>query len=90
MPDDTSYDQSMHLSFGDIALDGLKNPTVLQVSIKQSETDPCNSVHRLNWRGSVPSGGYAELPGAEGMSAGTIISISESETVDKTSLCRDG
>ena len=40
VPDDTSYDHSVHLSFGDIALDDLKNPTVLQVSIKQSKTDP--------------------------------------------------
>jgi len=30
------------------------------------------------------------VPGAEGMSAGTIISIPESETIDKTSLCRGG
>jgi len=40
VPDDTSYDHSVHLSFGDIALDDLKNPTVLQVSVKQSKTDP--------------------------------------------------
>ena len=40
MPDNASYDQSVHLSFGDIALDDLKNPTVLQICIKQSKTDP--------------------------------------------------
>ena len=40
MPDHASYDQSVHLSFRDIALDNLKNPTVLQVCIKQSKTDP--------------------------------------------------
>ena len=90
MPDNTSYDQSVHLSFGDIALDDLKNPTVLQVCIKQSKTDRCNSVRRSNWRESVPSGGGAELPGAEGMAAGTIISVSELETLDKISLCRSG
>ena len=40
VPDDTSYDSGVHLSFGDIAIDDLNNPTVLQVSIKQSKTDP--------------------------------------------------
>ena len=40
VPDNASYDQSVHLSFGDIALDDLKNLTVLQVCIKQSKTDP--------------------------------------------------
>ena len=40
VPDNASYDQSVHLSFADIALDDLKNPTVLQVCIKQSKTDP--------------------------------------------------
>ena len=39
MPDNASYDQSVYLSFADIALDNLKNPTVLQVCIKQSKTD---------------------------------------------------
>ena len=40
VPDDTSYDSGVHLSFGDIAIDDLNIPTVLQVSIKQSKTDP--------------------------------------------------
>ena len=40
VPDDTSYDPDVHLSFRDIAIDDLKNPSVLQVTIKQSKTDP--------------------------------------------------
>ena len=34
VPDDTSYDPDVHLSFRDIAIDDLKNPTVLRVTIK--------------------------------------------------------
>ena len=42
--DDTSYGPDVHLSFRDIAIDDLKNPSVLRVTIKQSKTDPF-------WRG---------------------------------------
>ena len=42
--DDTSYDPDVHLSFRDITIDDLKNPSVLRVTIKQSKTDPF-------WRG---------------------------------------
>ena len=34
------YDASVHLSFGDVALDSTHNPTVAQVRIKASKTDP--------------------------------------------------
>ena len=38
--DNMSYDADVHLSFRDIAIDDLKNPLVLRVTIKQSKTDP--------------------------------------------------
>ena len=34
------YDAEVHLSFGDIPLDSTHNPTVAQVRIKASKTDP--------------------------------------------------
>ena len=39
VPDDMSYDPDVHLSLRDITIDDLKNPSVLQVTIKQSRTD---------------------------------------------------
>ena len=39
-PDEGGYDPSVHLSFGDVALNHLRNPTFMQVSIKRSKTDP--------------------------------------------------
>ena len=35
-----AYDSDMHLSLADIALDDKNNPTVIQVTIKWSKTDP--------------------------------------------------
>ena len=40
VPSQEAYDSDMHLSLADIALDGKNNPTVIQVTIKQSKTDP--------------------------------------------------
>ena len=39
-PDEGGYDAGVHLSFGDIALDNLQKPSFVQVSIKQSKTNP--------------------------------------------------
>ena len=40
VPSDSKYDPSCHLSFGDIAVDNPKLPSVVRVTIKQSKTDP--------------------------------------------------
>ena len=40
VPSDSSYDPGQHLSFGEIAADNQTNPSYLQVSLKQSKTDP--------------------------------------------------
>ena len=42
VPSDSSYDPGQHLSFGDIAVDNQTtgNPSYLQVSLKQSKTEP--------------------------------------------------
>ena len=40
VPSQEAYDSDMHLSLADIALYDKNNPTVIQVTIKQSETDP--------------------------------------------------
>ena len=39
-PDDGSYDPSVHLSFGDVAVDDPGCPAFVRVTIKQSKTDP--------------------------------------------------
>ena len=40
VPSQEAYNSDMHLSLVDIALDDKSNPTVIQVTIKQSKTDP--------------------------------------------------
>ena len=40
VPTQEQYDQSCHLSLGDISLDNRDNPCLLRVHIKQSKTDP--------------------------------------------------
>lgn len=40
VPSDGAYDPAVHLSWGDVAVDDPLVPTVLQVNIKQSKTDP--------------------------------------------------
>ena len=40
VPTQDQYDQSCHLSLGDISLDNRDNPRLLRVHIKQSKTDP--------------------------------------------------
>ena len=40
VPDQSSYDPSVHLSYNDIAVDNSRWPTTIQVRIKASKTDP--------------------------------------------------
>ena len=40
VPSQTDYDPDMHLSLTNITLDDKANPSVIQVTIKQSKTDP--------------------------------------------------
>ena len=40
MPSDSAFDPSVHLSWGDLAVDAPGNPTVLSVRLKASKTDP--------------------------------------------------
>ena len=40
VPDDRSFDPSMRLPQDDIAVDDTHSPSIMSVSIKQSETDP--------------------------------------------------
>ena len=40
VPNDKDYDPAVHLSMGDIAVDDARSPTVVQINIKQSKTDP--------------------------------------------------
>lgn len=37
---EANFDPSQHLTYSDIAVDDIANPTLLQVNIKQSKTDP--------------------------------------------------
>ena len=40
VPSDKGYDPTAHLSFSDIAVDNMANPSIMQVHIKASKTDP--------------------------------------------------
>ena len=41
-----AYDSGVHLNLSDIALDSIKNPTAIRVTIKQSKTDPfCRGIN---------------------------------------------
>ena len=40
IPSDKGYDPTAHLSFFDIAVDNMANPSIMQVHIKTSKTDP--------------------------------------------------
>ncbi len=40
VPDDSSFDPSVHLCWGDLAVDKPVNPAVLSVTLKASKTDP--------------------------------------------------
>ncbi len=40
VPSDTSFEESSHLTFRDIAVDDLASPTMLRVHLKSSKTDP--------------------------------------------------
>ena len=40
IPTEGSYDPSRHLSLSDIAVDNRKKPRLLQLSLKESKTDP--------------------------------------------------
>ena len=40
VPSQSEYDKDTHLSFDDIALDSASSPSLIQVSVKQSKTDP--------------------------------------------------
>ena len=41
VPADNSFDSEAHLCFNDIAVDNPAQPQVVQITIKQSKTDPC-------------------------------------------------
>ena len=46
VPSQGTYDPSTHLSVNDVAVDNLSSPTMVQVRIKQSKTDPfCQGVN---------------------------------------------
>lgn len=40
IPSAASYDEGSHLTFNDVAVDSLSKPSVLQVRLKASKTDP--------------------------------------------------
>ena len=40
MPSQQEYDPEVHLSFQDLAVDSRHFPTVLQITLRQSKTDP--------------------------------------------------
>ena len=40
VPSDNTYDPSVHLGIGDIAVDDPQMPSMVRIRIKQSKTDP--------------------------------------------------
>ena len=47
VPSASEYDVGAHLSYGDIAVDSLLNPSSIEVNIKASKTDPFRTVVKL-------------------------------------------
>ena len=54
VPNDSAFDPSVHLAWGDLAVDKPENPAVLSVQIKASKTDPFRRGITL-YIGRVPS-----------------------------------
>jgi len=65
-PSQVSYDPACHLSLADITLDNRRSPTLVELHIKQSKTDPYRegaSVFSLeNQQECMPSWCYREIP----------------------------
>ena len=40
VPSDLGYDPAVHLSYGDVKVDAIRNPSYIEVTIKASKTDP--------------------------------------------------
>ena len=49
IPTEGFYDPSRHLSLNDIAVDNRKKPCLLQLSLKESKTNPSGRVPRCTW-----------------------------------------
>ena len=47
VPSDNSYDPAVHLSWGDVAVDNSRVPTILKLTLKQSKTDPIQEENML-------------------------------------------
>ena len=75
-PTATTYDPEVHLCVQDIAVDDPLSPAVLQVTIKQSKTDPfrkgvCLSIGRTGTR-LCPVAAMLDFLAARGMSPGPV------------------
>ena len=54
VPSAKEYDPGGHLSEGDVTLDNVSAPTLVQVRIKASKTDPFRKgVVRFTWEGQI-------------------------------------
>jgi len=76
VPSMREYDPEGHLSEGDVTLDSLTAPTVVQVRIKASKTDLFRKgvsvcLRRTN-NDLCPVGAVAALPSGEGQVSGSI------------------
>ena len=49
VPSQDTYDPSIHLSVNDVAVDSRLSPTMIQVTIKQSKTDPFRQGVNFSW-----------------------------------------
>ena len=70
MPAEKEFDPQSHLCFDDIRVDNRSSPSLIQVTIKASKTDPFwqgNSPHRGNRREHMPSESGVELHGDPGL-----------------------
>jgi hypothetical protein len=90
IPNDGAFDESRHLSFGDISVDRFDNPSTLKARIKASKTDPfqgrgehlCGAYRNQ----PLPSDSHARLTGGKGSGHWPSISISRRETTDKSEV----
>ena len=90
IPDDSSYDPTVHLSVGDVAIDNPHHPMFLRVTIKQSKTDPFRKgVDYWSHRYRPLSGcRRVKLHGVQGCTAGAAIRFFRWLFSDEEEICR--
>ena len=94
VPSDKEYDEAVHLSVKDVAVDNSRNPSVMQIRIKQSKTDPFRQLRNRiicgkNWISSVSGVFYDGLPaGARHRYTRSSLSFCGWPSIDTATVCQ--